>query len=77
MVRDGQIHTDDAKVAAVHQLKQPNRKKEVRAFMGLAGYYRKFVPHFAEIAVPLMKATKKDAPEKVKWKRKYSKLLMS
>ena len=67
MVGDGQIHPGDAKVAAVRQFRQPNKKKEVWAFLGLAEYYRKFVPHFAEVAVSLTEATKKDAPEKVKW----------
>ena len=51
----------------MHQFKQPNRKKKVRAFLGLAGYYKKkIVPHFAEIAVPLTEATKKNMLQKRK-----------
>ena len=58
MVGEGQIHSDDANVAAVHQFRQTDRQKEVQAFLGLAGCYRKFVPYFAEIAVPTQKQQK-------------------
>ena len=45
----------------------PTSKKEVRAFLGLAGYYRQFVPQFATIAIPLMDLTQKKVPDKVLW----------
>uniref|UniRef100_A0A1X7SIY1 Reverse transcriptase RNase H-like domain-containing protein n=1 Tax=Amphimedon queenslandica TaxID=400682 RepID=A0A1X7SIY1_AMPQE len=40
---------------------------DVRAFLGLAGYYRKFIPNFASIAVALTDCTKKAAPTTVQW----------
>ena len=42
-------------------------KKQVRAFPGLTGYYRRFIPDFASAATPLSDLTRKSAPEKVVW----------
>ena len=47
--------------------KPPTTKKELRSFLGLAGYYRKFVPGFATLALPLTERTKARCPEKVTW----------
>ena len=38
----------------------PRSSKEVKQFLGLAGYYRKFVPHFADLSRPLARLTCKD-----------------
>ena len=40
-------------------------KKQVGSFMGLAGYYRDFIPNFAAIAVPLSDLIRKGQPNKV------------
>jgi hypothetical protein len=42
------ISTDPDKVAAVKNWPTPNNLKELQAFMGLIGYYRKFINHYAE-----------------------------
>ena len=44
---------DPAKVQAVQDWSQPHSARAVRGFLGLAGYYRKFVHDYGTIAAPL------------------------
>ena len=54
------VHTDPAKIKAVQELTCPTNLEQLRSFLGLAGYYRKFIPNFASVASPLTELTKKD-----------------
>ena len=56
-----------AKVEAVKKWKMPRTKKEVRMFLGLSGYYRRFIPQFSVIAAVLTDLTRKDRPKLVRW----------
>ena len=40
----------------------PTTPKEVKQFLGLIGYYKKFIPKFSDVARPLTNLTKKDVP---------------
>ena len=53
------------KLDSIRHMPVPNSTKEIKQFLGLTGYYRKFVPRFADISRPLTTLTKKDA--KFKW----------
>ena len=61
----GRVRQEQNKIKAVQNFEQPKKKKDVRAFLGLADYYRIFIPRFSETAIPLTDATKKDAPDKL------------
>ena len=54
------ISVDPAKVVAVREWKQPTNATEVRSFLGLAGYYRRFIEKFSIIASPMTKLTRKN-----------------
>ncbi|CAA0840340.1 Uncharacterized mitochondrial protein AtMg00860, partial [Striga hermonthica] len=53
------IEVDPSKIAAVQNWSTPKSPSEVRSFLGLAGYYRKFIEGFSKIALPLCQLTRK------------------
>ena len=57
------------KLESIEKMPAPTTPKEVKQFLGLIGYYRKFVPRFADIARPPTSLTKKDI--EYKWTEKY------
>jgi len=56
------VSPDPAKVKLVKEFPVPQTQRDVRAFLGLANYYRKFVKNFSAIATPLNKLLSKDTP---------------
>ena len=59
-VEDG-IKPDQNKVEAIRALPVPTCVKEVRSFVGMCSYYRRFIPNFSKIAEPIIDLTKKYA----------------
>ena len=49
------------KLACIKEMPPPKTPKEVKQFLGLIGYYRKFVPRFSDLARPLNALTRKNA----------------
>ncbi|KAK1651077.1 hypothetical protein QYE76_068882 [Lolium multiflorum] len=56
------VSSDPSKISKVASWPTPRSSKDVRSFLGLAGYYRKFVRHFGIFARPLFNLLKKNAP---------------
>ena len=70
VVGNGQEKPELAKLVAVREFPQPTTKKQVRAFLGLTGYYRKFIPAFTDTAAPLTDLTRKNSPNQIVWTNK-------
>ena len=54
------IQVDSKKIEAITEWLRPTTVTEVRIFLGLAGYYKRFVKDFSKIAAPLTRLTQKN-----------------
>lgn len=68
IISENGVRPDPQKIAAVKNFPTPRNLKNVRQFLGLAGYYRRFIPEFSKIANPLSSLLKKGAS--FKWNQK-------
>ena len=59
------VSIDREKVEAVMTWERPKSVFEIRSFLGLAGYYRRFIKDFSRIAAPMTKLTRKEV--KFEW----------
>ena len=59
VVSEKGIHVDPAKIQAIKNWSAPTTPTEIRQFLGLAGYYRRFIQNFSKIAKPLTTLTQK------------------
>ncbi|CAM4590384.1 unnamed protein product [Lepidochelys olivacea] len=66
-VGSGCLKPEPAKVKVIRDWPAPQTEKQVQAFIGIAGYYQRFMPHFSSIAAPITELCKKGKPDKVVW----------
>ncbi|GJY22329.1 reverse transcriptase domain-containing protein [Tanacetum coccineum] len=65
MINSSGIHVDPTKIEAVKNWASPTTPSEIRQFLGLAGYYRRFIEGFSKIAKPMIELTQKN--QKFDW----------
>ncbi|XP_025116167.1 uncharacterized protein LOC112577326 [Pomacea canaliculata] len=59
------VHEDNVK--KVRDAPRPQNKKQLRSFLGLASFYREYMPHFAAVTAPLTDLLKKGQPNSLEW----------
>ncbi|XP_071964120.1 uncharacterized protein [Antedon mediterranea] len=69
VVGKGQVKPRVEKVQSILSAKQPERKKQLRSFLGMTNYYRKFIPNYSVIACPLTDKTKNREPNRICWEK--------
>ena len=62
MVNEEGIHVDPSKIREIEGWATPRTPMKIRKFLGLAGYYRRFIQNFSKTAKPLTVLTKKGVP---------------
>ena len=67
IVGEGEISPNPEKLFNIQQAPIPQTKKQVRSFLGLAGFYSKFIPNYSTVAAPLTDLTKRGCPNKIVW----------
>ncbi|KAD2805407.1 hypothetical protein E3N88_38784 [Mikania micrantha] len=60
VVNENDIQVDPSKIKAVKQWETPRTPTKIRQFLGLAGYYLRFIKNFSKIALPLTTLTQKN-----------------
>lgn len=71
------IKPNGKKVEAIRNLKLPTTRKQIKSFLGITGYYRKFIRDYAKVAQPMTKFLKKDSKVNVNdqsYKESFEKL---
>ena len=62
VISQGELRMDEAKVKAIQDWEAPTKMTELRSFLGLANYYRRFISGYSAIAAPLTELLKKNRP---------------
>lgn len=60
IIGEGCLKTDPQKTEAIQNFPVPKSKRQVRGFLGLAGWYRRFIANFADLAAPISDCIKGD-----------------
>lgn len=61
IISDKGVQPNPDKIRAILEIKNPKNQKDIKSFLGLVGYYRKFIPNFAKLSKPLTSLLKKES----------------
>jgi hypothetical protein len=61
IITEGGIKPDPSKIDTIKNIPLPKSQKDIRSFLGITGYYRKFVKDYSKVAYPLIKYLKKNS----------------
>lgn len=75
VIDENGVQPDPEKISAVHSYPVPKSVKDVRRLVGLAGWYRRFIPNFSSITAPLTELTKKG--RKFEWGKEAEKAMQA
>lgn len=67
IIGSGRHAPDPQKTETMVHLESPTTKKELRSVLGLASYYRDYIPDYSHLVLPLTNLTKKRVPNKIPW----------
>ena len=71
---DQMVRLQEDKIQAVRDASRPTTKRQMKSFLGLAGFYRRFILNFSSIASPLTDLTKRDRPNSIRdWQDQHEK----
>ena len=71
---DQTVQPQKEKVQAVRDAPRPTTKRQMKSFLGMAGFYNRFIPNFSSIASPLTDLTKRERPNSIRdWQDQHEK----
>ena len=76
-IRRGTVSAIDDNISRILEAPRPRTKTELRSFLGLANFYRSYIPNFAAVAVPLTDLTRKGQPRMLAWEETQEKAFNS
>ena len=59
------VRPQEDKIQAIRDAPRPSTKRQIKSFLGLAGFYRRFISNFSSIASPLTDLSKKNKPNSI------------